>query len=135
MMWVLILTHWVPLSAFLQPHLQNAILPHKGSAKIRVCKSFGIDKCMLKRDTRALSQSQLRLVQRTWAAVPDLEHLLLGPLLLQLQSNKGRLCDLYWSFQRNISVALCQRLLTGGHRSLLFDHQWASNFFSQQFKN
>lgn len=134
MMSVLILTHWVPLGAFLQAHLQNAIL-RRGSAKIRVCKSFGMDTCHAEKSHKSLSQRQLRIVQRTWAAVPDLEHLLLGPLLLQLQSNKGRLCGLYWSFQHNSAVALCQRLQIGGHRSLLFYHQWASNFFSQQFKN
>lgn len=60
MMSVLILTHWVPLGAFLQAHLQNAIL-RRGSAKIRVCKSFGMDTCHAEKSHKSLSQRQLRL--------------------------------------------------------------------------
>ena len=40
------------------------------------------------------------------AAVPDLEHLLPGLLLPQLQRNEGRLCDPHWPSQLNSSVAL-----------------------------
>lgn len=90
-----------------------------------------MDLCVLRRGTKALFQRQLRITHRAWAAMPDLEPLLRGPLLPQLESNEGRLCDLRWPFQLNSSVALCKP----GAAGLLLGYQRASNFFSQQFKN